>query len=93
MWSTALVPPSSGPRGSVITIGVSDSDLALVDSLVEAGVYKTRREAAAWLLHAGIEGKRALLARAPGAESVWRAASTYGPRPNACSSSSSSLLH
>jgi hypothetical protein len=51
-------------RDSVITIRVSDADLAAVDSLVEVGIMKTRSEAAAWLLHSGIAASRPLFERA-----------------------------
>jgi hypothetical protein len=37
-----------------------------VDSLVEAGIMKTRSEAAAWLLHHGIVGNRSLFERVEG---------------------------
>jgi ATP-dependent Clp protease ATP-binding subunit ClpA len=55
-----------GTRDSVITIRVSDADLAAVDSLVEVGIMKTRSEAAAWLLHAGITANGALFEKAQG---------------------------
>jgi hypothetical protein len=53
-------------RDSVITIRVSDDDLAAVDSLVEVGIMKTRSEAAAWLLHSGIAASKPLFEKAQG---------------------------
>jgi hypothetical protein len=51
----------SETRDNVITMRVSDADLAAVDSLVEVGIMKTRSEAAARLLHAGIAANQPLL--------------------------------
>ena len=50
----------SGPRDNVLSIRVDNSDVAAIDSLVEAGVLKTRSEAAAWLIKSGIEANRSL---------------------------------
>ncbi len=50
----------SGPRDNVLSIRVDNSDVAAVDALVEAGVLKTRSEAAAWLIKSGIEANRSL---------------------------------
>lgn len=58
--------PAGAARDSVITIRVSDEDLAAVDSLVEVGIMKTRSEAAAWLLHSGISASKPLFEKAQG---------------------------
>ena len=50
----------SGPRDNVLSIRVDNSDVAAIDALVEAGVLKTRSEAAAWLIKSGIEANRSL---------------------------------
>ena len=50
----------SGPRDNVLSIRVDNSDVAAIDALVEAGVLKTRSEAAAWLIKSGIEANRDL---------------------------------
>ena len=44
----------------MLSIRVDNSDVAAIDALVEAGVLKTRSEAAAWLIKSGIEANRAL---------------------------------
>lgn len=65
---SAPPPPggTSATRESVITLRATESDLAAVDSLVEAGIMRTRSEAAAWLLNAGIAANAALFARVQG---------------------------
>ena len=50
----------SGPRDNVLSIRVDNSDVAAIDALVEAGVLKTRSEAAAWLIKSGIAANRSL---------------------------------
>ena len=50
----------SGPRDNVLGIRVDDGDVAAIDTLVEAGVLKTRSETAAWLIKSGIEANRDL---------------------------------
>lgn len=47
-------------RDNVLSIRVDDGDVAAIDALVEAGVLKTRSEAAAWLIKSGIEANRDL---------------------------------
>jgi hypothetical protein len=51
-------------RDNVLTIRVSDADLAAVDSLVEVGIMKSRSEAAAWLLGSGVAANRPLFENA-----------------------------
>jgi hypothetical protein len=50
-------------RGNVITCRIDTRDLAAIDTLVEAGIRGTRSEAAAWLIHAGIEAHQTLFAQ------------------------------
>jgi hypothetical protein len=55
--------PPSGPKSNVITCRLDDATLDALDILVEAGVRSTRSDAAAWLIGAGIEAHRPLIAR------------------------------
>lgn len=48
-------------KTSVVTCRIIGSDLDAIDTLVEAGIRSTRSEAAAWLIHAGIEANKELL--------------------------------
>jgi ATP-dependent Clp protease ATP-binding subunit ClpA len=54
---------SSTAKGNVITCRIWPRDLEAIDLLVEAGIRNTRSDAAAWLIHAGIEGNRELFER------------------------------
>ena len=56
-------PSASGPKSNVITCRLDDATLNALDILVEAGVRTTRSDAAAWLIGAGIEAHRPLIAR------------------------------
>ena len=58
-----LVSNEGSPKSNVVTCRVDDRDLAAIDSLVEAGIRTTRSEAAAWLIHAGIDAHRELFER------------------------------
>jgi hypothetical protein len=51
------------PRGNVVSCRVDTDDLEAIDVLVEAGIRATRSEAAAWLIHAGIEAQRDLFTK------------------------------
>jgi len=53
--------PAPATRDNVVTCRIADEDLAAIDALVEAGARSTRSEAAAWLIHAGIEANAPLL--------------------------------
>jgi ATP-dependent Clp protease ATP-binding subunit ClpA len=48
-------------KTSVVTCRIIGSDLDAIDTLIEAGIRSTRSEAAAWLIHAGIEANKELL--------------------------------
>jgi hypothetical protein len=50
----------SQAKGNVVTCRIWPRDLEAIDLLVEAGIRNTRSDAAAWLIHAGIEGNREL---------------------------------
>jgi ATP-dependent Clp protease ATP-binding subunit ClpC len=63
-------PPST--RGHVITCRVDARDLDAIDALVEAGVRSTRSDAAAWLIHAGIQANQNILDRVYGTVSEIR---------------------
>lgn len=49
-----------GTRGNVITVRVDDRALEAIDALISAGVFKTRSEAAAYLIDEGIAAKAAV---------------------------------
>jgi ATP-dependent Clp protease ATP-binding subunit ClpA len=53
-------------KGHVITCRVDARDLDAIDALVEAGVRSTRSDAAAWLIHAGIQSHQEILDRVYG---------------------------
>jgi hypothetical protein len=55
---------SAAPRDNVLSIRVSDDDLAAVDAMVEIGIARSRSEAAAWLIGSGITANRPLFERA-----------------------------
>lgn len=59
-------------RGHVITCRVDARDLDAIDALVEAGVRSTRSDAAAWLIHAGIQSNHNILDRVYGTVSEIR---------------------
>jgi ATP-dependent Clp protease ATP-binding subunit ClpA len=52
---------ASATRSNVITCRIDGRDLDAIDALVEAGVRSTRSDAAAWLIHAGIEAHKPVL--------------------------------
>jgi Arc/MetJ-type ribon-helix-helix transcriptional regulator len=55
-------PPSSlRPRTSSVVISsvrLPEADLKVIDSLVEAGIFKSRNEAIAFFIHRGIEASK-----------------------------------
>src|SRR5688572_16430354 len=53
--TTAGLAPFSASKGSVITCRIDSDDLEALDALIEAGIRSTRSDAAAWLIHAGIQ--------------------------------------
>jgi hypothetical protein len=50
-------------KGAVITCRAWPQDLEAIDLLIEAGIRTTRSDAAAWLIHAGVEAHRELFER------------------------------
>jgi ATP-dependent Clp protease ATP-binding subunit ClpA len=56
----------SSPKSNVVTCRIDGSDLDAVDALIEAGIRSTRSDAAAWLIHAGIEANRTLFEKVYG---------------------------
>src|SRR5215472_6102122 len=56
--------PSS--KSNVVTCRIDGRDLDAVDALIEAGIRTTRSDAAAWLIHAGIEANKALFEKVYG---------------------------
>ncbi|HDM88492.1 MAG TPA: hypothetical protein ENG65_00685 [Candidatus Bathyarchaeota archaeon] len=58
------VPPISqirGVRSNVVASRIRDEDLKVVDMLVEAGIFKTRSEAIAYLVSEGIKACRGII--------------------------------
>jgi ATP-dependent Clp protease ATP-binding subunit ClpC len=51
------------PKDNVVTCRVDATDLAAIDTLVEAGIRTTRSDAAAWLIHAGITARQDLFTK------------------------------
>jgi hypothetical protein len=54
------------PKSNVVTWRIDGRDLDAVDALIEAGIRSTRSDAAAWLIHAGIEANRPLFEKVYG---------------------------
>ena len=51
-------PPPRPPRSNVIASRIGDEELAVVDMLIEAGVFSTRSEAVAYLVREGIKARK-----------------------------------
>ena len=49
-----------------MTCRIDGRDLDAVDALIESGIRSTRSDAAAWLIHAGIEANRPLFEKVYG---------------------------
>jgi ATP-dependent Clp protease ATP-binding subunit ClpA len=54
------------PKSNVVICRIDGRDLDAVDALIEAGIRSTRSDAAAWLIHAGIEANRPLFEKVYG---------------------------
>lgn len=52
-----------GPRSNVVMVRLGDAALTALDQLVEAALFGSRSEAAAFLLGAGIDAQRELFGR------------------------------
>lgn len=48
-------------KSNVVTCRLDDSDMSAIDALVEVGIRSTRSDAAAWLIHAGVEANASIL--------------------------------
>lgn len=62
----ALLQPflgSAGARGNVVMVRTGDEQLARLDQLVDAGLFGSRSEAAAFLIGAGIKAQQELFTR------------------------------
>lgn len=53
-------------KSNVIACRVDKRDLEAIDALIEAGIRSTRSDAAAWLIHAGIEANKTLFEKVEG---------------------------
>ena len=53
--STVTLSDVTGSKDNVITCRIPSGDLEAIDALIEAGIRSTRSDAAAWLIHAGIQ--------------------------------------
>jgi ATP-dependent Clp protease ATP-binding subunit ClpA len=61
------VPSEPAPaKSNVVACRIEKRDLDAIDALIEAGIRSTRSEAAAWLIHAGLEANKALLEKVDG---------------------------
>ncbi len=54
------------PKSNVVMCRIDGRDLDAADALIEAGIRSTRSDAAAWLIHAGIEANRPLFEKVYG---------------------------
>lgn len=53
-------------KNNVVTCRIGGADLDAIDALVEAGIRTTRSDAAAWLIHAGVNANKDLLEKVYG---------------------------
>jgi len=61
------IPGEPAPaKSNVVACRVDKRDLDAIDALIEAGIRSTRSDAAAWLIHAGIEAHKALFEKVYG---------------------------
>lgn len=60
--------PAEAPslKSNVVTCRIDGRDLDAIDALIEAGIRSTRSDAAAWLIHTGIEANRPLFEKVYG---------------------------
>jgi ATP-dependent Clp protease ATP-binding subunit ClpA len=54
------------PKSNVVACRIDKRDLDAIDALIEAGIRSTRSDAAAWLIHAGIQANKALFEKVDG---------------------------
>ena len=61
------VPGEAAPaKSNVVACRIDKRDLDAIDALIEAGIRSTRSDAAAWLIHAGIEANKELFEKVDG---------------------------
>jgi ATP-dependent Clp protease ATP-binding subunit ClpA len=61
------VPGEPAPaKSNVVACRIDQRDLDAIDALIEAGIRSTRSDAAAWLIHAGIEANKTLFEKVSG---------------------------
>lgn len=53
-------------KNNVVACRIDKRDLDAIDALIEAGIRSTRSDAAAWLIHSGIEANKALFEKVDG---------------------------
>ncbi|HYA99478.1 MAG TPA: Clp protease N-terminal domain-containing protein [Ktedonobacteraceae bacterium] len=66
MTSGGKAAEQPSPKSNVVTCRIDARDLDAVDALIEAGIRSTRSDAAAWLIHAGIEANKPLFEKVYG---------------------------
>jgi Arc/MetJ-type ribon-helix-helix transcriptional regulator len=54
---------SEAPRGNVVMVRLGDAPVTRIDELVEAGLFGSRSEAAAFLIGAGVDAQHELFER------------------------------
>src|SRR5947199_7860795 len=61
------VPGEPAPaKSNVVACRIEKRDLDAIDALIEAGIRSTRSDAAAWLIHAGIEAHKGIFEKVLG---------------------------
>ena len=63
LTTVGQTPKPAETKNNVVTCRLGDGDLDAIDALIEAGIRSTRSDAAAWLIHAGIDANRPLFER------------------------------
>lgn len=66
MEPPAVMVEATSARNAVIACRVEKRDLDAIDALIEAGIRSTRSDAAAWLIHAGIQANKELFEKVNG---------------------------
>jgi ATP-dependent Clp protease ATP-binding subunit ClpA len=62
----AVTAEAASTRNTVIACRVEKRDLDAIDALIETGIRSTRSDAAAWLIHAGIQANKDLFEKVNG---------------------------
>jgi len=61
LFLKGTVPVEAKRRDNIVMTRIWDSDLRIVDALIMLDIFKSRSEAVAFLVHEGIQSKRALV--------------------------------